>query len=229
MMIKKNVEGISSFRTVQHKKEPENIHPFSHQPLHTTQERIVSHPLITRPTKQEIYPAHPIGMPTMSFYKEKQNQGISTTKQPTTQPVLKVVSSTLNPFTKGPGGLGGLGGLGPVEGNTTPTWTPENTVPFKWHGYVTPTLPPTEKTTETPIPKWLPLKWRGIGIVKPPIEKTTIPTWHPIHGIPTEPPNQGTQKSTSTQPTEPTQPQIDTNADYGVLGAIVMMLLPFIL
>ncbi|MEM4005058.1 MAG: hypothetical protein QXM43_05420 [Desulfurococcaceae archaeon] len=219
MMIKKNVEGISSFRTVQHKKEPENIHPFSHQPLHTTQERIVSHPLITRPTKQEIYPEHPIGMPSFDWYKQRQND-IQQNKS-----VLRTTGLTqINPFTKG---LGGLGGLGPVEGNTTPTWTPENTVPFKWHGYVTPTLPPTEKTTETPIPKWLPLKWRGIGIVKPPIEKTTIPTWHPIHGIPTEPPNQGTQKST--QPTEPTQPQENPNATYGVLGSIALMLLPFIL
>ncbi|MEM3872595.1 MAG: hypothetical protein QXE05_08560 [Nitrososphaeria archaeon] len=226
MMIKRTTQGMSSFRTVQHKKEPENIHPFSHRPLHTTQERITSHPLITKPTKQEIYPAHPIGMPTMSFYKEKQNQGISTTKQPTTQPVLKVVSSALNPFTKGSGGLGGLGGIGPVGGNIPPTWTPENTLPFQWKGYSTPTLPPTTKTTTTitPIPKMPPLGWEGIRTITPtPIVKTT----QPIHGVPTQPPNQGTQKST--QPTEPTQPQIDTNADYGVLGSILLVLLPFIL
>ncbi|MEM3872728.1 MAG: hypothetical protein QXE05_09235, partial [Nitrososphaeria archaeon] len=218
MMIKKNVEGISSFRTVQHKKEPENIHPFSHQLLHTVEERVTTHPLLTRPTKQAIYPEHPIGMPSFDWYKQRQNE----TQQ--NKSILRTTGLTqINPFTKG---LGGLGGLGPVGGNISLTKTPENTLPFKWHGYATPTLPPTEKTTETPTPKWLPLKWRGIGIVKPPTEKTTIPEWHPTHGVPTEPPNQGTQKSTSTQPTEPTQPQIDTNADYGVLGAIVMMLLP---
>ncbi|MEM3431634.1 MAG: hypothetical protein QW783_03780, partial [Candidatus Micrarchaeia archaeon] len=124
------------------------------------------------------------------------------------------------------------GGIGPVGGNISLTKTPENTLPFKWHGYVTPTLPPTEKTTETPIPKWLPLKWRGIGIVKPPIEKTTIPTWHPIHGVPTLPPTEPTEPTEPTQPTEPTeptQPQENPNATYGVLGSIALMLLPFIL
>ncbi|MEM3873063.1 MAG: hypothetical protein QXE05_10950 [Nitrososphaeria archaeon] len=227
-MIKRSLQGISSFQSIPHKTaQLGNIHPFTQQPIKTTQERITSHPLLTKATKQAIYPEHPIGMPSMSFYREKQNERISTAKQPTSQPTLKVVSSVLNPFTKGSGGLGGLGGIGPVGGNISLTKTPENTLPFQWKGYATPTLPPTEKTTETPIPKWLPLKWRGIGIVKPPIEKTTIPVWHPVHGVPTQPPNQGTQKST--QPTEPTQPQIDTNADYGVLGSILLVLLPFIL
>ncbi|MEM4067635.1 MAG: hypothetical protein QXV17_12340 [Candidatus Micrarchaeaceae archaeon] len=229
MMIKKTTQGMSSFSTLPHTSQIRNLHPFTQQPIKTIQQRVISHPLLTQPTKQAMYPEHPIGMPSMSFYREKRNDEISITKQPTSQPTLKVVSSMLNPFTKGSGGLGGLGGLGPVGGNTTPTWTPENTLPFNWKGYSTPTLPPTEKTTETPIPKWLPWKWQGIGIVKPPIEKTTIPTWHPIHGVPTLPPNQGKQKSTTTQPTQPTQPQENPNATYGVLGSIVLMLIPFIL
>ncbi|MEM3872848.1 MAG: hypothetical protein QXE05_09855 [Nitrososphaeria archaeon] len=226
MMIKKSTKGISTFQSIPHKTaQLGNIHPFSHQPITTTQERITSHPLLTKPTKQEIYPAHPIGMPSMSFYREKQNQGINAAKQPTTQPVLRVISSTLNPFTKGSGGLGGLGGIGPVSGTTTLKTTPENTLPFQWKGYSTPTLPPTTKTTtETPIPKMPPLGWEGIRTITPtPIIKTT----QPVHGVPTQPPNQGTQKST--QPTEPTQPQENPNATYGVLGSIALMLLPFIL
>ncbi|MEM3871777.1 MAG: hypothetical protein QXE05_04450 [Nitrososphaeria archaeon] len=225
MMIKKNVEEISSFRTVQHKKEPENVHPFSHQPLHTVEERVTTHPLLTRPTKQEIYPEHPIGMPSFDWYKQRQNE---------IQQNKSVIGTTglaqINPFTRR---LGGLGGLGPVEENISLTKTPENTLPFNWKGYSTPTLPPIEKTTETPIPKWLPLKWRGIGIVNPPIvnppiEKTTIPTWHPIHGVPTLPPNQGKTTKTTT-PIQPTKPQENPNATYGVLGSIVLMLLPFLL
>ncbi|MEM3829057.1 MAG: hypothetical protein QXP36_07585, partial [Conexivisphaerales archaeon] len=101
MMIKKTMQGISSFSTVPHKTaQLGNIHPFSHQPITTTQERITSHPLLTKPTKQEIYPAHPIGMPNMSFYKEKQNQGVSTTKQPTSQPTFTTGPLILNPFAK---------------------------------------------------------------------------------------------------------------------------------
>ncbi|MEM4067512.1 MAG: hypothetical protein QXV17_11725 [Candidatus Micrarchaeaceae archaeon] len=259
MMIKKTTQGISLFSTVPHISQVGNVHPFTQQPIKTIQERVVSHPLLTRPTKQEIYPEHLIGIASMPFYREKQNQGISKAKQPTNQPilrsgqsnqkltksvsstsnqstnqpVLKIVSSTTNPFTKGLGGLGsgglgglgGIGGIGPVSGTTTLKTTPENTLPFQWKGYSTPTLPPTTKTTtETPIPKMPPLGWEGVRTITPtPIIKTT----QPVHGVPTQPPNQGTQKST--QPTEPTQPQIDTNADYGVLGAIVMMLLPFIL
>ncbi|MEM3423881.1 MAG: hypothetical protein QXE51_04890 [Nitrososphaeria archaeon] len=220
MMLKRTIQGISSFNTVPHTSQIMNVHPITQQQIKTTQERVMTHPLLTQPTKQAIYPEHPIGMPSLDWYKQRQNE-IQQNKS-----ILRTTGLTqINPFTKG---SGGLGGIGPVGGNISLTKTPENTLPFKWHGYVTPTLPPTEKTTETPIPKWLPLKWRGIGIVKPPVEKTTIPTWHPIHGVPILPPNQEKTTKTTT-PIQPTKPQENPNADYGVLGSILLVLLPFIL
>ncbi|MEM4115625.1 MAG: hypothetical protein QXP59_06450 [Saccharolobus sp.] len=159
------------------------------------------------------------------------NEGVKkSTTTPTTKttwhPTLRIVSSTINPFTKGSHNIGGIGGIGPVSGTTTLKTAPENTLPFHWTGISTPTLPPTEKTT---VPVWHPI--HGVPTL-PPTEKTTVPVWHPIHGVPTLPPTEPTEPTEPTQPTEPTeptQPQENPNATYGVLGSIALMLLPFIL
>ncbi|MEM3829067.1 MAG: hypothetical protein QXP36_07635, partial [Conexivisphaerales archaeon] len=164
-------------------------------------------------------------MPNMSFYKEKQNQGVSTTKQPTSQPTFTTGPLILNPFAKRSGGLGGLEGIGPIGPINPFPITPFNILPFRG-SYSAPTLPPTKPptTTTTTPPPINPILRRGIQL--PPQFALTI------HGIPTLPPSTGTTNSTTTTTTTtptPKPPSENPNADYGVLGSILLMLLPFIL
>ncbi|MEM4091201.1 MAG: hypothetical protein QXQ46_10785 [Thermoplasmatales archaeon] len=242
MMIKKTRQGISSFETISHKTaQLGNIHPFSNTPINKPkEERVQTHPLISQPTKQAIYPeSHPIGMPSFEWYKQQKNT--TSTKQ--TQPTLRTTGLTeINPFTKG---FGGIGPIGPIQGTNPLPTTPFNVLPFKWGSYSVPTLPPQGKQpihgvpTLPPItpPPINPVLRRGIQLPPqfifpihgvPTLPPTEIPVWHPIHGVPTLPPNQGKTTKTTT-PIQPTKPQENPNADYGVLGSILLVLLPFIL